>query len=294
MNLSIIIPTKNRPYKIKTLLKILTLNKFFFNEILIIDSSNEKYKNILKKITKKFSLKIKFYTSYPSISKQRNIGIKKMNKKNKYYMFLDDDILFQNKSFKIMSNFIKKNTSYSGYSFNILTRNKKNIFDNLKKNFFFEKFGIYSVKPGSVSSSGWHSKLENLKENLEVDWLPTNAVIYKKNDKIYFDEFFSEYSYLEDLDFSYRKRKFGKLIVLKDAPCYNYNFIERKNFSFGVKELVNRYYFVKKNKLNIISFFFTSILKALSNLIRINLSQFTGNIIGLLKICLDYFLFKKL
>ena len=137
-------------------------------------------------------------------------------------------------------------------------------------------------------------ELENLKENLEVDWLPTNAVIYKKNDKIYFDEFFSEYSYLEDLDFSYRKRKFGKLIVLKDAPCYNYNFIERKNFSFGVKELVNRYYFVKKNKLNIISFFFTSILKALSNLIRINLSQFTGNIIGLLKICLDYFLFKKL
>mgnify|MGYP001094183032 FL=1 len=38
MRISIIIPTKDRPYKIKRLLNQLYNNKFFFNEILIIDS----------------------------------------------------------------------------------------------------------------------------------------------------------------------------------------------------------------------------------------------------------------
>ncbi len=49
MKLSIIIPTKDRPYKILKILKILKLNKFFFNEIIIVDSSSNQNKEILKK-----------------------------------------------------------------------------------------------------------------------------------------------------------------------------------------------------------------------------------------------------
>jgi glycosyltransferase involved in cell wall biosynthesis len=40
MKLSIVIPTKDRPYKVKRLLNQLYNNKFFFNEILLVDNSN--------------------------------------------------------------------------------------------------------------------------------------------------------------------------------------------------------------------------------------------------------------
>ena len=73
MKLSIIIPTKDRPYKILKILKILKLNKFFFNEIIIVDSSSNQNKEILKKILLNFKIKLRLFHSIPSISKQRNI-----------------------------------------------------------------------------------------------------------------------------------------------------------------------------------------------------------------------------
>ena len=49
MKLSIIIPTKDRPKKIIELIKQLEKNKFFFNEIIIIDSSNNANERYIKK-----------------------------------------------------------------------------------------------------------------------------------------------------------------------------------------------------------------------------------------------------
>ena len=82
MRLSIIIPTKDRPYKIKRLLNQLYNNKFFFNEILIIDSSNADNKKKLTFIIKQANLNIKLINSRPSISLQRNKGLKSMKKNN--------------------------------------------------------------------------------------------------------------------------------------------------------------------------------------------------------------------
>ena len=48
MKLSIIIPTRNRSNKIRILLRKLKLNKKFFNEILIIDSSETYFKQKTK------------------------------------------------------------------------------------------------------------------------------------------------------------------------------------------------------------------------------------------------------
>ena len=52
--LSIIIPTKDRPFLLeKTILNLINNNNFFFNEILVIDSSSKKYK---KKIISHYRL----------------------------------------------------------------------------------------------------------------------------------------------------------------------------------------------------------------------------------------------
>ncbi len=293
MKLSVIIPTKDRPRRLIKLIKTLEKNKFFFNEIIIVDSSNAVNEGYIKEKLISIKLIIKFIKSKPSIAYQRNLGIKKTKRDNDYIMFLDDDISFNYSSFRNMKNFIKKN-DYIGYSFNISDEKQDSIFDKLKKSKLSKKLGIYDNRIGRVSPSGWHSKITNVKKNTEVDWLSTNAVIYKSNLKINFDNFFSNYSYLEDLDFSHRARKKGKLVIVNKAKYFHKNFIKRKSFEFGKKELVNRYYFLKKNRLSFLSFLIASLIFVFLNLVNLKIQRFFGNLFALLKIILNYFFFIKL
>lgn len=270
MKLSIVIPTKDRAKEIKSTINFLSYNVFFFNELIIIDSSEKK--NDLKCYIKEFNFKIKYYNSKPSISLQRNIGLKNIDQNNNFVMFLDDDIKFNKSALNKMKNFIENNhQKYAGFGFNLMTN------DKIKKNRnnFLNIFNIYSNKCGAVSRSGWHSLAFNLNRDTVVEWLTTQAVIYNKGKikNIFFDEFFKDYSYLEDLDFSYSLKNIGKLIVVADAQYRHKNDIDRSGFSFGEKEIINRSYIVKKHKLNFKLFLIASILKCISNLFSFNLPK---------------------
>ena len=107
MKLSVIIPTKDRPRRLIKLIKTLEKNKFFFNEIIIVDSSNDINKSYIKKKLISIKLVVKLINSKPSIANQRNLGIKKEKRDNNYIMFLDDDISF-NYSFLEYEKFYKK------------------------------------------------------------------------------------------------------------------------------------------------------------------------------------------
>ena len=286
MRISIIIPTKDRPYKVKRLLNQLYKNKFFFNEILVVDSSNADNKKKLIFIIKQADLNIKLINSRSSISLQRNKGLKNMKKNNRFFMLLDDDIIFEKSSFIEMKKFINKNEKlYIGYGFNLISKVNYGFLENIKRNKFIERLGIYNTKIGKIVPSGWQTKINNVRQNQEVEWLSTQAVIYKnKKRKLYFDNFFKGYSYLEDLDYSYRMSSFGKLIVLKKAMYYHNNNIERKSFSFGQKEFINRYHFIKKNKIYTKYFFLGAFVKTFLNLSKLQLLRVLGNISGLTKI----------
>ncbi len=294
MKLSIIIPTKDRPRFISKILKILKNNKFFFNEIIIVDSSTNQNKEILKTNLSNFNLNLRLFHSHSSISKQRNIGIRKVKKKNKFYMLLDDDITFNKNSFKEMHNFLINNLDYNGYMFNLISKSEKSFIDRIKKSKFSNLIGLYDKKAGKVLSSGWHTKIENVDKNIETEWLPSCATIYRNKRKVLFDEFFSDYSYLEDLEYSFRQNKYGKLIVVKNAKCFHRNFIQRKSYFFGKKEVINRYYFVKKHKLSLIRLFIGIIIKIIMNLSFLQLYKVFGNLIGLFTVLKSYFLLTKL
>ena len=97
------------------------------------DSSDKKVKDI-KKIKNKYkNLNIKIFHSKPSISLQRNIGLNKVKKNTNYIMFLDDDVKFEKKSFKIMRDFLNNNKKYSGIGFNLIIRNTNQILEKFKK-----------------------------------------------------------------------------------------------------------------------------------------------------------------
>ena len=103
-----------------------------------------------------------------------------------------------------------------------------------------------------VCKNGWHTKISNLKSDAETMWLSTQACIYKSNyikNYLSFDRSLGKYSYLDDLFFSYKLSKKGKLSMCSRAKYLHPDNIERKNYNFGIKEIVNRYKFVKINHL---------------------------------------------
>ena len=248
LDLSIIIPTRNRSAMLVKTIKELAKNTFFFKEIIIVDSSNKFHKSKITTFKTINKIKIKIFNSKPSISLQRNIGLNKVIKKRKYVMFLDDDLIFNRNAFKKMYYFIKKNKHLSGIGFNLNIKKINLFIEFLKKNQLTKILGIYDTKKGVVTPSGWQTKAINLKKDLEVEWIPTQAVIYnnKKLKNLKFDTAYGKYSYLEDLDFSYSLSRKGKLMICSSANYTSENTVNRNDYNFGIKEIVNRYHFVNK------------------------------------------------
>jgi len=287
---SLIIPTKERIDSLNRLFSSIDKYINIFNEILIIDSSS---KIIHKKIIDNFSKNknLKVIKSEASSSIQRNIGILKFNKNNEFIMFCDDDIIFQKNSILNMDKFIKEFPNNIGYGFNLLEKNNLSYLEKLKKNTFLMKYGFYDKNPGIVCENGWHTKISNIDKNYKTMWLSTQACIYHSkyiNSKISFDVNLGQYSYLEDLFFSYELGKKGRLDICCNSTYLHPNNINRISMNFGIKEVVNRYKFVKKNNLNILKFYITIFFKSFNTLLqiltfKINLiPKFFGNLIGII------------
>jgi len=304
-NTSLIIPTKDRSFKVIDLLEFFKTYKIQFFEILVIDSSNKENSIILKNQSKK--LKFKYFHTRPSTSYQRNIGLKKKNPSTRFVMFLDDDVIFYKNAFKEMNKVIVKYLSIKeigGFGFNQMQKQIcKNFFEKIKNNKVINRIGLYSNKPGKVLRSGWHSKILNVKKNTYADWIYTTACIYKTEAirKIKFDENFGQYSYLEDLDFSLNLKNFKKKIVISYLAKFTHpNNIDRSSLMFGITEVMNRFRVVKKHKLNLYYFFVVSLIRFIISFINslyFNRQYFLraiGNIFGFFYIITSLFKTSKI
>ena len=160
LNLTIVIPTRNRIDLLTKTLVSLKKNNFFFREIIIVDSSDKERKKKLKELKIFFNFKI--INSKPGISKQRNKGLRNVKKNSKYVMFLDDDIVFEKNSITKMYNFLKLNPNYAGIGFNLIIKNINRYTESIKKFKFIKYLGIYDNKSGKVTPSGWQTKAINL------------------------------------------------------------------------------------------------------------------------------------
>ena len=289
---TLIIPTKDRSAKlIKLLNKIIKL-KVNFNEIIVIDSSNQKDKNSLTKFLK--GKKIKFLSTYPSTTHQRNLGLKKRRKDSKFILFLDDDIRINMNSFKGMNDGIikyKNQKDICSFAFNLKTNSKNFKFERIKTSKVLKLFGLYDNVPGKVMNSGWHTKISNLKKDTFVEWIYTGATIYKTKviKKRMLKDLNKGFNYLEDLYFSYgfTKKKFKHIVIAK-AKVLNDNIVPRNDFKFGYIEIINRFKFVDYYKLSKSKFYFTSIIRSIflvTNLLTLNIKiifRFFGNILGII------------
>ena len=70
-----------------------------------------------------------------------------------------------------------------------------------------------------MAPSGWQAAINVVDADLKCDWLPSTALIWRADvlREVQFDEFYTGYSYLEDLDFSYGVGRTRPMYVVADA-----------------------------------------------------------------------------
>ena len=109
-----------------------------------------------------------------------------------------------------------------------------------------------------------------------------------------FDEFFVEYSYLEDLEFSLQARKQGRFLLLPDAAFLHVPAPggRKSRFWFGRIEVRNRHYIVRKHGLSLWRFWLGMTIRSVMTLGRglardpSELGRFAGNLREIAYACL--------
>jgi len=248
--ISFVIATKDRPDELCRALQSIRHQSRRPDEIIIVDGGSVSIEDVINKFLELNIIYLK--STPPSASRQRNLGIHKVGSSIDLVGILDDDIVFETNAIEKMVSFWEQASSnLGGAAFNLVNHPGLSL-GILKRLPFSKTLELYSSEPGVVLKSGFQTMIGYLNKNQFVKWLPSTACVYRKQvfRETCFDEWFSDYSYLEDLDISYTVGKKYLLAVVADANYYHLPATSSrlKAMEFGKREVKNRLYFVKKNK----------------------------------------------
>jgi len=254
--LAIVVPTRNRPAELTTLLANLEAQSGAPDAVIVVDSSDEPLRGEVEAIVGRARLPCTYLRHLPpSAAAQRNAGLNAALASAELIAFLDDDLTLDARALESASTEIARSgAEFIGFGFNPVDADSRRDHGMLKKLRLTEALGLYSGRTGAVSPSGWHTRLMHVEEPTEVEWLLSGAVIWRANaiGDLRFDEYFEQYSYLEDLEFSLQARRRGRFLVLSSATYLHTPAPggRKSRFWFGRIEVRNRYYIVRKHRLS--------------------------------------------
>ena len=295
---SVVIPTRNRENSLRNLLNKINKQTLLPEEIIIVDSSDKKqflYDDINKSI--KY-----LHTDKKSAAKQRNIGLSSVSKNIQILFFLDDDTNPVATYFEDMiGTLISLNAV--GVSGVTLNPDKPARVKPVGINGFLKKISFLDSKiDGKLLISGIGIPVRE-RENriIEVEWLiGCSCWDFQKVKNLKFEEDFIGYSLGEDVIFSVKARKIGKLFVNcnialnhAELPQTDSNVIKFHYMWVYYRFRLSRY--VENKVIFYFAFHLSVLAKVIYSLIEMpvkpikNLKQLTGLTLGLLNILSDVF-----
>lgn len=213
--ISIVVATRNRPLLLAELLRSIQKQELMPQEVIIVDASDD----FLDFDHKGYGFEIKHIKSNdPSISRQRNIGLKSVSSKSNYLSVLDDDTVPSPTYLKSMISFLQ-NSRYavgaSGVTIDAFPENKRKKLTKYLKYFFF----LDSPRSGKITKGGVNVGVRTSSSKpIESEWLFACSV-YKINEirNLLYDPTLDGYSLGEDVIFSYKASASGKLYILPEV-----------------------------------------------------------------------------
>lgn len=252
-SISLVVATKDRPDDLNNLLVSMCGQSIPPAQIVIVDASNDPVEYVAKRFPNLNVLYLRHLP--PSAAAQRNAGIQACSASSTLIGFADDDTTFEPDSFEGMMRFWDSaDSDVLGASFNMLNAQMP-AGQGLKHSRLVTSLGLYSSDSGGVAPSGWQSVTGRVAETLYVQWIASCAVIWRREalEAHKFDEYFSSYSYLEDVDLSYSIGRKGRLAIVAEVGYKHFPSVSGRVSSrqFGRIEVRNRLYFVRKHGLSI-------------------------------------------
>jgi GT2 family glycosyltransferase len=291
--LALLIATKDRPDEIRRALESLSAQSRKPDQVIVVDGGTNRVEAEVMRFPELKPIYLR--APKPSAAGQRNLGLSAVADGCEFIGFLDDDVILDPRAIEVMMTF------WDG-AFDRIVGAALNLVNHppldwpfLKTSRLAEILGFYSFKKGAVTRSGFQTMLGTVRSVTPSEWLPTTAVVWRKGvfGSFRFDDWFDGYSYLEDLDFSYRVGKAFLLVVVPGSRYCHYPGVRGRGngFAFGLREVRNRLHFVTKNpELSRSRCLLALSIRALLNLglaVRRNsvfhLQRFVGNLAGLAK-----------
>lgn len=286
MRLAYIIPTKDRPNDMRSLLGSLARQTQAPDQLIVVDGSDP----VIEPLLAEFSgLSIDYVRVFPpSLATQRNAGVAALRAEIGLVGFLDDDLVLEPDATERMLVFWSTaSEKVGGAGFAIL--NQPVATNNRMARWFL----IDDPQPGRLLSSGFQSQIPPLRELTRTQWLYGGATVWRRSvfQRFCYDDWYRGHGYLEDVDFSHRVSQAYELFIVGDAAVNHYTRPIRSSaqFMIGRQQVVNRSYFISKfPKFSKAAFAWAVFGQLLFNLVsslrRRNLDgarRFFGNLVGI-------------
>ncbi|MHB8108406.1 MAG: glycosyltransferase family 2 protein [Syntrophorhabdaceae bacterium] len=268
-----IIPTKDRPEKIKNLLASLKAQTLIPGRIIIIDGGKS-----VESVVREFgSLPVEHYTcNPPGQIRQRNMGIGLLDDRTRLVGFLDDDIVLEADAFEKMIDFWNESDlATAGIGFNNIS------IDIPGDAGIFSRLMPHRKRPGKVLRSGLNTSFENISSHIKTQWLGGGYTIWRQDILSEFtqDVLNTRWATGEDLRFSYPIGKKYPLYVCASARVRHEHVFDQ-----APKAHIHRY---QGRKEALAIFYFVSSHSELSRLLclsSLSVSAFGKFIVGVISL----------
>ncbi len=251
--LGVLIPTRNRPDKIRKLLMSLSNSTVKPAEVVIV-SSGDDISSVLEELSSELNLKHEHSEMYGQAN-QKKIGIKLLAQELDWVVFLDDDLIVLP---DCLENAIQEVTDFEASSYEriagvglALPATSRASESNRVLRLIGRGFLISNTKPGFVGKNGHAASYLECRETLTTQWL--NGASMWRRDSVDFygkDLVSTKYAACEDLIFSYSRLKGNNLIYAPNA-LVSFQEEEVTNFESSLvfeTAALWRLYFVMSNR----------------------------------------------
>lgn len=245
-DVAFIIPTKDRPRKIKNLLVSIAEQSVMCGRLIVVDGGKS-----VKDIVMSFldRLPVEYYECYPPGQiKQRNMAISLLDNRTPLVGFLDDDIVLEDGALSVVINFWNEcEINTAGVSFNIFNQPKH------RTSWIKVLLNLSAFEQGRVLRSGMTTPNSPVDGDIKSQWLCGGATIWRKAILYEFkhNEISSRWAIGEDLIFSYPIGKKYPLHVCAKAKVrheHEMDYVPNKRHRFhGCVQTLWLIYFVESN-----------------------------------------------
>jgi glycosyltransferase involved in cell wall biosynthesis len=245
-DLALIIPTKDRPQKLRDLLDSLASQTMLCGRVIIVDGGDS-IENIVLGFGDK--LPVEYYECKPPGQiRQKNIGISLLDERTPLVGFLDDDIVLEPGALEsLITCWTDSEPETAGISFNIINNPPH------RHSVPLSLIGMSSPQQGRVLRSGYNVLTCPVVKNLRTQWLAGGATVWRQDILLKFrqKEIHSRWAICEDLIFSYPIGKKHPLYVCAAAKVRHEHVYDHraklKHLYYGRTITLWRFYFAQLN-----------------------------------------------